>query len=88
MLELLSFFGQVAFAQGKALVDFVEKLSRLLYLIGLAFSVLMIMIAGFQYVASQGKVSEIHRSLAYIVIGIIVIIISFSLPVLMQSFLQ
>jgi hypothetical protein len=87
MLELLFFFGQVAFAQGKALA-FVEKLSRLLYLIGLAFSVLMIMIAGFQYVASQGKVSEIHRSLAYIVIGIIVIIISFSLPVLMQSFLQ
>lgn len=86
---MFNFFGQIALAQGTAkALEFVEKVSRLLYLLGLAFSVLMIMIAGYQYVSSQGKVSEIHRSLAYIVVGIIVIIISFSLPVLIKSFIQ
>ncbi len=70
------------------LLHIIQGLSHVLYLGGLAFSVLMIIITGFKYVAGGGNVSSIHQNLIWIIIGIAIIVLAASLPVIIQSFVS
>ncbi|MGC8981933.1 MAG: hypothetical protein ACP5JU_03225 [Minisyncoccia bacterium] len=76
---------------------FLEKTKDLLnifYLLGMVGGILFLMYAGFKYITSGGKGgkggegSEIHKEILFAIIGLILIILSFTIPILFYSFLK
>ena len=58
----------------------------LFFNIGLVLGIGLLIIAGIKYIASQGK--DWHSELIFIILGIVFIIASFSIPVIIFSFLK
>lgn len=64
----------------------IESLIWIFFNIGLILGIAFLIFAGIKYTASQGK--DWHSELIFIIIGIIFIITSFSLPLIFFSFLK
>jgi hypothetical protein len=62
-----------------------EGLIWIFYWFSLILGIFFIILAAYKYTISQGK--DWHSELIYIILGIVLIIISFSLPVIIFSFL-
>ena len=59
---------------------------NLFYWIGLVLGIALIMWAGAKYIYTRGK--DWHNELFYVILGIVLIIASFSIPILIFSFLK
>ncbi len=70
------------------LLDLIQRLAQLGYQLGLALAVLYAILIGFKYVQSGGKVEQIHQELILLLLGIALIVASFSIPTIIRSFVE
>ncbi|GIW66141.1 MAG: hypothetical protein KatS3mg095_0039 [Candidatus Parcubacteria bacterium] len=63
-----------------------ESLLWIVFNISLILGIFFLIFAGFKYTTSQGK--DWHNELIFIILGIILIISSFSIPLIIFSFLR
>ncbi|GIW65767.1 MAG: hypothetical protein KatS3mg094_286 [Candidatus Parcubacteria bacterium] len=64
----------------------IEGLLWIFFNIGLILGIGLLIVAGIKYISTQGK--NWHNELIFIILGIILIIASFSIPLIIFSFLQ
>jgi hypothetical protein len=70
-------------------LDKTKELLNIFYFLGMAGGVLLLLYAGFKYITSLGeKTGEIHKEIIFAIIGLILIILSFTIPVIFYSFLK
>jgi H+/Cl- antiporter ClcA len=66
-----------------------QNLINIFYGLGILGGIFCLLYAGFKYITSLGqKTSEVHKEIIFAIIGLILIIISFVLPVIIYSFLK
>lgn len=71
----------------QALFALIERLAGLGYRLGLLITVGYLMYYGWQYVQSGGRVDQIHKNIGLAILGLALMIASFSIPVLLRSFI-
>lgn len=88
--EVLAQIGkEVGCANLSGLDYFLCKFEGLLWIffnLGLILGIVLLIIAGIKYTTSQGK--DWHSELIFIILGIVFIIASFSIPLIIFSFLR
>lgn len=70
------------------LLGLIQRLAQLGYQLGLAIAVLYAILLGWRYVQSGGKVEQIHQELLLLLLGVALIIASFSIPTIIRSFIE
>ena len=66
----------------------IQRLAQLGYQLGLTLAVLYLLILGFKYVQSGGEVKQTHQELLLLLLGVALIIASFSIPTIIRSFVE
>ena len=75
-------------ATGK-LIWLIQNLAEFGYALGLGLAVLYILITAFKYTKGGGKgASEAHHELLLLLVGVILIILSFTIPTIIRSFIE
>jgi hypothetical protein len=70
-------------------IALIESLAKFGYALGLSLAVLYLIILGFKYIKGGGKdVSQTHHEIILLLVGVILIIISFAIPTLIRSFIE
>ena len=84
-----------AFAEQEGIEVIKSKSMKILSnIIRFAFSVLMLLgsalliYLGIKYMMAKEKVEELHRSLLYLIVGIVLLITSFFIPNLIKNFIE
>lgn len=73
---------------GFGLYSAINGILRLLWILFIAFAVIMFIIAGFNFLAAQGepgKVKDARNALIWGIVGVVVGVIAFSLPFILQT---
>lgn len=68
----------------KILGNIIRFLFSILMLVGSALFIFL----GIKYIGNLGKVEELHRSILYIVLGIILLLVSVFVPNLIKDFIE
>lgn len=75
-------------ATGK-LIGLIESIARLGYTLGLGLAVLYVILTGLKYSRGGGKdAKEIHGEIKLLIIGVILIILSYTIPTIIRSFVE
>lgn len=93
---LLSFLlVNLIFAQDSGIDLFRQRIFRIITnIIRFVFTVLMLagsailIFLGIKYIFAKEKVEDLHKSLMYVILGIVLLIISFFVPNLIKNFIE
>ncbi len=75
-------------AIGSEVLKILGNIIRFLFSILMLVSSALLIFLGIRYIANWGKPEELHKSILYVIVGIVLLVLSLFLPNLIKNFIE